>query len=99
MCAKDEKRTIFKNMLDEGDFTVLVDLKGYDDAPDYFILSTRILDEQLKKRFENWAQSPGRGGRQRNRDSRMFRTDAPKVPADWLHEYHRAWRHVLDYLA
>ena len=99
MCGKDENRTIFKGMLDEGDFTVLVDLKGYDDPPEYFILPTRLLNENLKERFRAWVESPGRGGRQRNPDSRMFRVDVPKVPTDWLHNYHRAWYFVLDYLA
>ncbi|PKB67780.1 MAG: hypothetical protein BZY81_03885 [SAR202 cluster bacterium Io17-Chloro-G4] len=98
MCAKDENRTIFKNMLDDGDFTVLVDLKGSDEFPDYFILPTRILNDRLKDGFRKWAESPGRGGRQRNPDSRMFRIDVLKTPTNWLHDYHRDWRLVLDYL-
>jgi hypothetical protein len=99
MRGKDDSRTIFKGMLDKGDFTVLVDLKGYDDSPDYFILPTGILNERLQKGFEEWVQSPGKGGRQRNPDSRMLRLEVPEAPTDWLHDYHRAWKFLLDYLA
>jgi len=86
-------------MLDEGDFTVLVDLKSYDDSPDYYVVPTSILDERLKLGFKQWVESPGRGGRLRNPDSRMFRIEVPKGPTEWLQDYRRAWEVVINYLA
>lgn len=101
MCGKDPERTIFKGLLSEGDFTVLVDLKGPEEAPEYYIFPTTVLDEKLRKYFDSWLARPGLGGKPHSPDNRMYRLGAKDQPGVWvrLASHRNGWYLILDYLA
>lgn len=60
-----EDGSIFRTITDN-DFTVLVDLKDSREPPEFFVLKTRDLDSALKRDFDQWKNTPGRGGRLRD---------------------------------
>lgn len=93
-----QDRTIFKDILEEGDFTVLVDLKGRNESPDYYVVPTKTLQEQLRDYFQRWLHSPGRGGRQRNPNNRMYRFGDQKEQWNWLNECRGSWQRIIDFL-
>jgi hypothetical protein len=57
--------TLFLDMVDVADFTVIVDLpeKG---GPVYYVVPTKVLDCQLRKSHAAWLAQPGARGQQRS---------------------------------
>jgi len=57
---------IFRDLRDEGDFTILVNLTEKTEDLQFFILPTNQLDRWLKSDFQKWVSTPGSRGQQRN---------------------------------
>ncbi len=100
ICAKDDNRTLFKGMLKYGDFTVLVDLKDEAHSPEYYVLSTVVLDKQLREDFKHWLETPGRAGRRHNESNRMYRFGHLPHHLPLLEESRggKGWELILDFL-
>ncbi len=95
-CKKDEQKTIFNNLTDGPDFTVLVDLKDDDTQPEYCIVSTVELEARLRDIYNYWVnQPPKRGSKPHNPDMRMRRIGFSKYHKDWLFEHKGAWHLIL----
>lgn len=54
---------IFRDVTNEDDFTVLVNLTRDHKQMDYFILPTVLLDSWLVRDFQEWLATPGKQGR------------------------------------
>jgi hypothetical protein len=58
--------TIFRNITDLEDFTILVNLTANHKDMDYFIMPTHTLNRMLEYDFNDWVSTPGKGGHQRS---------------------------------
>lgn len=87
--------TLFKNVSREGDFTVLVYVPGGGDPPRFWVVPTTKLDGELRRRFDEWVKTPGRGGRPHNPASRMRRFGAKEGEQRWLEPFAGRWDLIL----
>jgi len=55
--------SIFRNLSEDGDFTVLVDLAMEDKNLKFYIVPTYQINTWLKKDFEEWLRTPGKNNR------------------------------------
>jgi len=92
ICKKDEKRTLFKNLSSESDFTVLVDLRDQQSPPEYYVLPTVELDRRLRKLFDDWFKTPSKGSKPHNPSNRMYRIGSS------VKECKGAWSLILNAL-
>ena len=100
ICKKDEQKTVFKNLTDAPDFTVMVDLKDVNSHPEYYIVSTVELDTRLKEIYNYWINlPPKRGNKPHNPDNRMRRIGFSQHHKDWQLEHQGAWHLILTELA
>lgn len=97
VCKKDG--SIFKDLSDKADYTVLVDLRDQHTSPDYYIVPTMELDRRLKDIYEHYIKQPSKRGKPHSADSRMRRMglDYPHHK-DWLYEGKGAWSLVISAL-
>jgi hypothetical protein len=96
ICKKDAQRTIFKNLGDKSDFTVLVDLKDVQASPEYYVLPTSELDKKLREIFEYWLKSPPKRGKPHDLNTRMLRIGGSAYQQEWLSEWKGAWSLILS---
>jgi len=97
ICKKD--RAIFMNLSDKSDFTVLVDLKGVETSPEYYIIPTAKLNQKLKDIFEHWLKSPPRrGNKPHDPNNKMRRIGASIAQKEWLSQWRGAWPLILSEL-
>ena len=97
MCKKDG--TIFKNLSDKSDFTVLVDLKDTQTSPEYYIIPTVELDKELRAIFERWLESPPkRGSKPHNPSNKMRRIGASEYQKKFLSSGKWDWDKILNAL-
>ena len=95
ICKKDG--AIFKNLSDEPDFTVLVDLKDSQTSPNYYIIPTVELDKKLREIFEYWLKSPSRrASKPHNPNNKMRRIGASENQQKWLSQWMGAWSLILS---
>lgn len=94
VCKKDKQRTIFKNLSEKSDFTILVDLKDVQTSAEYYIVPTAQLDRELRAIFDRWLRSPGKRGKPHNPDNRMLRIGS----GEWLSQWKGAWSLILSEL-
>lgn len=88
--------TLFLDMQQAGDFTVIVDLPD-SGAPDYYVVPTPVLEGIIQANHKRWLNAPGRNGHV-HQDTRM-RTiwiDEAEGKIDHgyavtLAGYHNAW--------
>jgi hypothetical protein len=72
MCKKDG--SIFKNINEEADISVMVDLKNEKNSPEYYIVPTLMLEQKLRSINDIWVKSPPkRGIKPHNPDNPMRR--------------------------
>ncbi len=95
VCKKDEKKTIFKNLTDAPDFTVLVDLKDEQSSPEYYIVRTSELNDRLRSIYEYWVNLPSKRGKPHDPNSRMRRIGFTPHQKDWLSEHRGAWHLIF----
>jgi hypothetical protein len=94
VCKKDG--TLFLDMGDAGDFTVIVDLPDFA-APDYYVIPTADIEKILRDSHQQWLDTPGKNGRAHGKTT--LRTiwmdnDESKVghgSAVKLARFHNAW--------
>jgi hypothetical protein len=58
--------TIFRDLLEVSDFTVLVNLTRKTCDLEFFIVPTYLVHQWLTSRFERWLNEPGKNGRPHN---------------------------------
>jgi hypothetical protein len=69
-------------------FLALVDLKGKDEKPDYFIIPRNLFAQWIAKRHQDWLVTPGRLGRA-HVDNPIRAFDKPQFGA--FEQYHNNW--------
>jgi len=57
---------IIRNISNDGDFLILVNLKGECQRPDFYIVPTATVDRWLKETFDKWVAAPGKNDRPHN---------------------------------
>ena len=94
--AKPDK-TIFRNIHDKNDFTVLVHISGDNKSVGYWVIPTRILDTRLCQSHTRWENAPGRNGRVRSKTNPMRRIGTSKDDQEWLNQYkgEKGWNLLL----
>jgi hypothetical protein len=96
MCSKrDAGETIFKNIRDRFDFSVLVDLKGEGASPEYYVIPTIELDKELKAINQRWLNSPPKRGKPHNPDDPMRRIGDTADQQKWLSRWKNEWSLIL----
>ena len=93
--------TLFLDMTETGDFTVIVDLPD-SGAPIYYVVPTIVVDKNLRQNQETWLRTPGKNGRPHSAADRtrcLYMDDdttryAHGYAVTWA-EYRDAW-HLLD---
>lgn len=98
ICKKDPQGTIFKNLSDKLDFTVLVDLKDAEASPEYYIIPTLELDSELKNIFKRWLESPPKRKKPHNPKNPMRRIGDSEYQRNWLAKCKGAWSLILSEL-
>ena len=98
MSKKDEARTIFKNMSDKGDFTILVDFREPGGSPEYYVIPTPQLDMKLREIFNYWLQLPPKRSKPHSPSNRMLRIGGSIRQQEWLSDWKGAWHLILEYL-
>ena len=99
MCKNDAEKTIFKNLTDAPDITILVDLKDEQSSPEYYIVTTSELNDRLKSIFEYWVKLPSKRNKPHDRNNRMRRVGFTPHHKDWLVEHRGAWDLILSILS
>jgi len=94
ICKKDG--TIFRNLSDKSDFTVLVDLKDSQTSPEYYIIKTMELANELRAIFKRWLESPPKRGKPHNPNNRMRRIGASTYQQEWLSRWKGAWHRIIS---
>ena len=98
ICRKDPEKTIFKNLSEDADYTVLVDLKDENTPPEYYIVPTFKLDRELKAIFKRWLESPPKRKNPHNPDNRMRRIGDSEYQQTWLSRWKGNWNLILNEL-
>lgn len=78
---------------------MLVDLGKAQDDIEYYILRTKVLDQALKRDYEVWIKTPGRGGRAHNPSNPMRRIGYwGQIYPNLLDKSKGQWDLIIDYL-
>jgi hypothetical protein len=86
--------SIFRDLGQEDDFTVLVDLTPETKDLGFFVVPTSQLNGWLVADFEEWAGTPGKNGRPRDRSNKKRNLNYPKF-AERLAPYLHGWEGML----
>jgi hypothetical protein len=81
---------IFREIQDNDDFTILVNLTADTANLEYYIVPTKILNEWLIEDFNRWVNHPGAKGQQRNPENR-FRAFGCSSNLEKLCVYKNKW--------
>jgi hypothetical protein len=96
ICKKDAQRTIFRNISDKSDFTVLVDLGEQRTPPRYYIVPTAELDKRLNEEYKQWVEQPPKRGKPHDPNNRMRRIGLTfPHHKEWLSNAKDAWSLIL----
>ena len=82
--------TIFRDLGQKGDFTVLVNLTRETKDLIYFVVPTRLINEWLEDDFDSWVRTPGKNGRAHDPTNKKRHLNYPKS-ADKLASYLYHW--------
>ena len=82
--------TIFRDLHDASDFTVLVNLTRETKDLAFFIVPTRLVHQWLVTRFTAWVNKPGKNGRPHNPANRI-RGLSYRGHAELLESHRDAW--------
>jgi hypothetical protein len=87
--------SIFRDLSQDGDFTVLVDLAMEPKDLKFYVLLTHQFDAWLKEDFEKWVGTPGKNNRphslsnpKRNLSQEKYALELSK----YLNQWERLWR-------
>jgi len=87
--------TIFRDLSENGDFTVLVDLAMENKDLKFYVVPTHKINAWLKKDFEEWIRTPGRNNR-RHDPTNKKRNLSQKKYADKLSKYLNQWEKLWN---
>jgi hypothetical protein len=88
MAKKD--KSIFRDLSDIDNFTILVDLADNIAEISFYIIKTIKLDEWLKKAYEEWVIAPGKKGKAHNPET-SFRALSSINYKDDIESYINNW--------
>lgn len=83
-------KTIFRDISEKGDFTVLVDLATETKDLKYYVVPTHQINTWLNEDFEEWVSTPGKNNRPHNPTNKKRNLDQKKH-AQELDEYLNDW--------
>jgi hypothetical protein len=87
--------SIFRELSEHGDFTVLVDLGTETKDLKFYVVPTRQVDAWLKRDFEKRISTPGRNNKPRS-PTNPKRTLDQKTHADDLSKYLNRWEKLWE---
>lgn len=87
--------SIFRNISEDGDFTVLVDLAMETKDLKFFVVPTLRIDAWLKEDFDKWIRTPGKNGKAHNPTNKK-RTLSQKKYALKLSKYFNQWEKLWE---
>jgi hypothetical protein len=82
--------TIFRDLMEVGDFTVLVNLTQRTGDLAFFVVPTTVLHTMIVAEFDEWLSTPGRNGQQHDPNNRV-RGFGYHGHAEMLEPYRDAW--------
>lgn len=82
--------SIFRDLDDDGDFTVLVDLSMETINLKFYVIPTKKINSWLLEDFKIWLRTPGMNGRPHNPENRKRHLSQKKSASD-LGEYLNNW--------
>ncbi|MGD0090036.1 MAG: hypothetical protein ABSE73_08955 [Planctomycetota bacterium] len=88
--------SIFRNLGQERDFTVLVNLTPETKDLIFFVLPTSTLNEWLVADFEDWANTPGKKGRRHDRENNEKRHLSYKKFEQRLKPFMHNWPSIWE---
>lgn len=86
---------IFKMLDKKDDYVALVNLRPGIERPDFFIVPTTVVDKWARKDFDEWVNTPGLKGQQRDRDNKGRHLEYHKY-ADALEKYRDGWKDMFE---
>jgi len=87
--------SIFRDLSEHGDVTVLVDLAWETKDLKFYIIPTYKIDAWLKRGFEKWVSTPGRNNKPRSQTNPK-RNLNQKAYAQVLSEYLNQWEKLWE---
>jgi len=73
-----------ENYFGDGLFYIFVDLKGVDEIPDFYIVPSKVVANNVKKEYQEWLKTPGKKGQQhRENPMRMFKDKDGQYLGKW----------------
>ena len=84
--------SIFRQISKDGDFVVMVNLKGEFERPDFYIVPTHQIDEWLRTEYEKWVRTPGKNGRPHDPRNKQRHLDHPKFEEVLNRDYRDRWQ-------
>ncbi len=91
--AKADK-SIFRDLHEDSDFTVLVDLTKYTKDMKFYIVATHEIDEILQHDYYKWVNTPGKKGRPHDPENKMRHLDQNKysdILTPCLNNWDKLW--------
>ncbi len=82
--------TIFRNLAQGDDFTVLVNLAPNRADLSFWIVPTKLLDQWLRDDFATWLATPGAKGQQRSAANKKRHINYPRFE-ERLRPFREAW--------
>lgn len=87
--------SIFRNISEKRDFTVLVDLATETKDLNFYVVPTHQIDTWLKKDFEEWVRTPGKNNRPHDTKNKVRNLLHKKYAQD-LNKYHNQWEKLWE---
>lgn len=96
--VKKDGDTIFRGIGEIGDFVVLVSLSDESGRDEFYVVPTPIVNDWLRRDFEEWLRTPGRGGRPHSPDSKKRHLVYPHY-METLKPFRENWEGLFETLA
>ena len=87
--------TLFRNLHNERDFTILVHLGKPPISPEFWVVPSSDLDKALKEAQKRWLDTPGKNGRRHDPQNRMHRIGKHDYQVKWLNQFKGRWELLL----
>jgi hypothetical protein len=87
--------SLFRDVADGADFTVLVNLAMNTANMAYFVIPTKILEQWLIEDYQEWVRTPGRNGRPHDGTTKKRNLNGRKY-ASRLSSYLNNWDSIWD---
>lgn len=87
--------SIFRDLSEDEDFTVLVDLAMETKDLKFYVVPTHKIDEWLKEDFKKWVETPGKNNRPHDPTNKK-RNLSQKKYANELNKYLNQWEKLWE---